>query len=195
MTRIIAGTAKGRRLKVPQSFTRPTSDRVRESVFSSLESVLDFTGLRILDLFAGSGALGLEAASRGAQDVVLVDNAPSVVKVMDANIASLGIAGVRAVKSTARAYLDGSARPFDVVFLDPPYEVPALDVAALLRRLVVGWLAPQAVVVVERGAFDAEIDWPLGFDEPWRRRFGDTHVLRAVWYGHSQQRPRCPAPF
>ena len=94
MTRIIAGEARGRRLKVPGSLTRPTSDRVRESLFASLETVVDLDGTHVLDLFAGSGALGLEARSRGAGQVTLVDRAPAVTRSIKENIATVGLAAI-----------------------------------------------------------------------------------------------------
>ncbi len=186
MTRIIAGTARGRRLKVPAQVTRPTSDRVRESLFSSLESVLDFRGARVLDLFAGSGGLGLEAMSRGAGHAVLVDNAAQAAKVLAENIATVGLPGVRVERRAAQEYLDGPPREFDLVLMDPPYSVSDDSVGSLLRALTMGWLAPEAAVVIERGSASAGIEWPQGFGEPWNRRFGGTHVLRRVWYGHEQ---------
>ncbi len=186
MTRIIAGTARGRRLKVPAQVTRPTSDRVRESLFSSLESVLDFRGARVLDLFAGSGGLGLEAMSRGATQAVLVDNAAQAARVIAGNIAAVGLPGVHLERRAAQDYLDGSPQEFDLVLMDPPYSESDQSVAAILRSLAAGWLAPEAVVVVERGSASAGLQWPPGFGEPWNRRFGGTHVLRRVWYGHDQ---------
>ena len=180
MTRIIAGEARGRRLKVPGALTRPTSDRVRESLFASLESLVDLNGTHVLDLFAGTGALGLEARSRGAADVILVDRAPAVTRVIAENIARVALAGVRCERADGRTFLRGPARPQDVVFIDPPYEVPAREVEEILGLLGDGWLTDGAVVVVERG--DAGIQWPAGYTDEWERRFGGTHVLRAVWY-------------
>ena len=180
MTRIIAGEARGRRLKVPGALTRPTSDRVRESLFASLESLVDLDGTHVLDLFAGSGALGLEARSRGAAEVILVDRAPAVARVITQNIASVALPGVRCERADVRRFLRGPARPQDVVFIDPPYEVPAREVEEILAMLFNGWLTEGAVVVVERG--DARIRWPTGYTDAWERRFGGTHVLRAVWY-------------
>lgn len=151
MTRIIAGEARGRRLKVPGALTRPTSDRVRESLFASLESLVDLNGTHVLDLFAGSGALGLEARSRGAADVILVDRAPAVTRVIAENIARVALPGVRCERAEVRTFLRGPARPQDVVFIDPPYEVPAREVEEILGLLGDGWLTDGAVVVVERG--------------------------------------------
>ena len=180
MTRIIAGEARGRRLKVPGSLTRPTSDRVRESLFASLETVVDLDGTHVLDLFAGSGALGLEARSRGAGQVTLVDRAPAVTRSIKENIATVGLAGVRCEQADVRSFLRRPAQPHDVVFIDPPYDVPDQQVQQILCVLADGWLAPGAVVVVERGA--AGLEWPDGFTDQWTRSFGGTHLLRAVWY-------------
>jgi 16S rRNA (guanine966-N2)-methyltransferase len=180
VTRIIAGQARGRRLKVPASSTRPTSDRVRESLFASLETVVDLDGTRVLDLFAGSGALGLEALSRGAEQVVLVDRAQAAARVMAENATAVGLSGVTCERADVRTFLRGAATAQDVVFLDPPYDVPAEQVEEILRMLAGGWLADGAVVVVERG--DDVIRWPGGYSDHWARGFGDTHVLRAFWY-------------
>jgi 16S rRNA (guanine966-N2)-methyltransferase len=180
VTRIIAGQARGRRLKVPTSLTRPTSDRVRESLFASLETVIDLDGAHVLDLYAGSGALGLEARSRGAAEVILVDRAPAVARVIAENIAGVGLSGVRCDRADVRGFLRGPARPQDVVFLDPPYDMPTGEVEEVLRMLGDGWLASGAVVVVERG--EPGLQWPDGFTDEWGRSFGGTHVLRAVWY-------------
>ncbi len=186
MTRIVAGAARGRRLKVPAALTRPTSDRVREAVFSSLESVIDLSGARVLDLFAGSGALGLEALSRGAAEAVLVDSSPAAAKVMAQNVAAVGLPGARVDRRTAEDFLRRDPQQFDVVLLDPPYELPGDAVEALVAALTRGWLAAGAVVIVERGQSDSDLAWPRGFGSHWNRRFGGTHVLRAVWYGHEQ---------
>jgi 16S rRNA (guanine966-N2)-methyltransferase len=183
VTRIIAGLARGRRLTVPSSGTRPTSDRVREAVFSSLSAVMDFAGLRVLDLYAGSGALGLEALSRGAASAVLVDDAQGAATVAARNVRGLGLAG-RVVRADVASFLRRPPESFDLVFLDPPYEVPGTQVQDVLSALSAGWLVQEAVVVVERGARDAGFVWPGGFETGWNRRFGDTVVHRGVWYGH-----------
>jgi 16S rRNA (guanine966-N2)-methyltransferase len=182
MTRIVAGSARGRRLKVPADGTRPTSDRVREAVFSSLESAGAVRGARVLDLYAGTGALGLEAASRGAIEVTLVDNAAHATRVIADNARTVGGTAV-VVKKAVAQYLNGPPREFDLIFLDPPYDLPRAEVENALVLLSAGWLAERAVVVVERGRRDPDLVWPPGFADQWGRRFGDTHVLRAVWYG------------
>jgi len=184
MTRIVAGAAGGRRLKVPAAVTRPTSDRVREALFSSLVAARELAGARVLDLYAGSGALGLESASRGATPVTLVDDSLAAVSVMRQNMSTVGLPGIRVVKAKVRDFLTTPARPHDLVFLDPPYAVPAAEVGEVLDRLAAGWLAEQAFVVVERGRDGRDLDWPTGFEPGWERTFGDTHVVRAVWYGH-----------
>ncbi len=184
MTRIIAGAARGRRLAVPATGTRPTADRVREALFSSLAAVMDLSGVSVLDLFAGSGALGLEALSRGARSVTLVDSSPAAVQVLRRNADTVGLPGVRVVRTTATGHLRGQPQQFDLVLLDPPYDVAADEVEQILTQLCTGWLAEGAMVVVERGARDESPRWPEGFGTAWNRRFGDTELHRAVWYGH-----------
>lgn len=186
MTRIIAGRARGRRLRVPADGTRPTSDRVREALFSSLESVVRLSGSRVLDLYAGSGALGLEALSRGAAHVVLVDDARSAVAAMRGNARAVGLAGAEIRRADAMQYLRRADGEFDLVLADPPYDLPDAEVVGLLAMLAGGWLARGAVVVLERGARGPEVPWPQGYGDTWRREFGDTRVQRAVWYGRGE---------
>lgn len=188
MTRIIAGAARGRRLKVPAAVTRPTSDRVREAVFSALESAFDLLDAQVLDLFAGSGALGLEALSRGAARVVLVDRGAEPARVMAQNIRGVGLPGAQAVRSSVEQFLRGDPQGFDLVLMDPPYESTTAQVESVLAGLTRGWLNPAAVVVVERSSKGGEVRWPPGFGHNWDRRFGDTRISRAVWYGHQQDR-------
>ncbi len=182
MTRIIAGTARGRRLEVPEGqATRPTSDRVREALFSRLqhEGLLD--GTRVLDLYAGSGALGLEAASRGAEHVLLVDSARAAAGSARRNATTVAADGVE-VRQAAVSMVLGTApgRPYDLVFVDPPYPLAEDELSAALRQLVDNeWLAADAVVVVERSQRSPEPGWPVGlvrFDE---RRYGDTRLWLA----------------
>jgi len=184
VTRIIAGRAGGRRLKVPPAATRPTTDRVRESLFASLGTVLDLAGARVLDLFAGSGALGLEALSRGAQHVVLVEQSPAAARVVADNIRTLSLPGATVRRASVQSFLAGGAQEFDLVVLDPPYELTTRAVEDILTTLTSGWLADGAVVVVERSATSEHPRWPDGFDDAWSRRFGGTHIQRAVWYRH-----------
>lgn len=179
--RIIAGEAGGRRLAVPPGEgVRPTSDRVKESVFSALGSGR-LVGARVLDLYAGSGALGLEALSRGAAQAVLVERDRAAAGAVSANIETLGF-GDRAVLrvSSVAAFLGGpGAEPFDLALLDPPYDTPAEEVEAALRLLAEGWLAPKGTVVVERAAGSSALQWPAGWGSTWERCYGDTLVLFA----------------
>ena len=181
--RIIAGEAGGRRLAVPPGESvRPTSDRVKESVFSALGPGR-LVGARVLDLYAGSGALGLEALSRGAAEALLVDRDHAAARAIRANIDTLGFDG-RAVlrQSPVAAVLagPGPGDPFDLVLLDPPYDTPAADVEAVVLALVEGqWLARDATVVVERAAGSPPLNWPPGWGSTWERCYGDTLVLFA----------------
>ncbi len=186
MTRIVAGAARGRRLKVPADGTRPTSDRVREALFSSLEAAGFVRSARVLDLYAGTAALGLEASSRGAAQVVLVDSSAQASRIMVDNVRTVG-GSAEVVRSDVAAFLLRPASEFNLVFLDPPYDLPRREVEQVLDLLCRGWLADGAVVVVERGRRDSGLEWPSGFEDQWERRFGDTHVLRAVWYGRTSE--------
>ena len=179
MTRLISGVAKGRRLKVPPSGVRPTGDKARGGLFNSLGSLVDLEGAAVLDLYAGSGALGLEALSRGAASVVFVESGPRVLPVLRENLAAVGLPGGRVVAGSVPAVLATPApAPFDVVLADPPYDVPAGEVTTVLRALVDGrWLAPGSVVVVERPARERGWEWPTPLDALRERRYGEA-VLR-----------------
>jgi 16S rRNA (guanine966-N2)-methyltransferase len=180
VTRIIAGVARGRRLRVPSDGTRPTTDRVRESLFGRLDHLLGgFAGTRVLDLFAGSGALGLEAASRGATAVVLVERDRRAAAVARANARSVGVSGVEVVGASVDAYLAAAPTPFDLILADPPYAVTSPQVQALLGRLAEGWLAPDAIVVVERPTRGSELTWPEGLVALRHVAYGET----TLWYG------------
>jgi 16S rRNA (guanine966-N2)-methyltransferase len=185
VTRIIGGSAGGRRLKVPAGErTRPTSDRVREALFSSLDSELGtITGLRFLDLYAGSGAVGLEARSRGAGAVTLVEQDRRTAALIRDNLRGLGFTQVDVVAwPVARVLAAPPKEPYDVVFLDPPYPLPTDQVLADLGALVEqGWLADGAVVVVERATRSGELSWPDGLVAARSRRYGET----TLWYGHA----------
>lgn len=184
MSRIVAGTAGGRPLRVPAKGTRPTGERVREALFSRLEHLGAVEGRRVLDLYAGSGALGLEAASRGAEEVVLVESAREAAHTCRANAAALGLAD-RVTVTTARVepYLaagrpDGVA-PFHLALLDPPYALDDADLAAVLEALVGGtWLATDSVVVVERARRTGAPRWPKALRAGDQRAYGDT----ALWF-------------
>ena len=174
MTRIVAGAAGGRQLAVPKRGTRPTSDRVREALFSAVEAALDLDGTRVLDLYAGSGALGLEALSRGAATAMLVESDSNAVAVLRKNIAAVGLPGaVVRPGSVAAALAQAPEEPFDLVLADPPY---ALDPSADLAALVRGWLAPGAVVVLERARRSGPPDWPSPLVPGRIRRYGDTEL-------------------
>ena len=180
MTRIIAGFAGSLSLSVPKSGTRPTSDRVREAIFSALESRGGLDGDRVLDLYAGSGALGLESASRGASRVVLVERSQAAARVARANAAVVrgaapaGLAPeVEISTSTVAGYLATSAAEFDVVFLDPPYDVGEDELAEALAALVPR-LAADAVVLVERSSRSPEPRWPDGLVLIRERSYGET---------------------
>ena len=180
MTRIVAGTAGGRTLAVPAHGTRPTSERVREALFSLLEHLDAVAGARVLDLYAGSGALGLEAASRGAAAVTLVESSRGAVDVCRRNAAALGlgarvtVVGDRVERFVARA----SAEPWRLALLDPPYDVGERALAAVLRALVDS-LDREGVVVVERSARSPEPAWPAGLARVDERRYGDTTLWLA----------------
>jgi 16S rRNA (guanine966-N2)-methyltransferase len=181
MTRIIAGSAGGRRIETPKgSDTRPTSDRVREALFGALDARGAVAGAVVLDLFAGSGALGLEAASRGASSVVLVDVARPAVEVARRNAAALGLTGVRVVQAPVLRYLAAAATPADLALLDPPYALGESDLAAVLAGLDAGHLAPGALVVVERDARSPEPLWPADWALDGVRRYGDTALWTAT---------------
>ncbi|MBE9374413.1 16S rRNA (guanine(966)-N(2))-methyltransferase RsmD [Saccharopolyspora sp. HNM0983] len=181
MTRIVAGTAGGRRIEVPQRGTRPTSDRVREALFSSLESTVQLAGARVLDLYAGSGALGLEALSRGAARAVFVESDRRAAGLLRKNVTALGLPGAAVLQVTARTALaEAPDEPCDVVLCDPPYDVPGAELAQVLELLVRnGWTAPGTLVVVERSARGEPPDWPEPLRPLRSRRYGETEVHRA----------------
>ncbi|WP_100446726.1 16S rRNA (guanine(966)-N(2))-methyltransferase RsmD [Glycomyces xiaoerkulensis] len=182
MTRIIAGALKGRRLATPHGDrTRPTSDRVREALFNALAPGGDLEGLRFADLYAGSGAVGLEALSRGAADALLVESRSQTAKVLRRNIDQLGATGARVICAPVEKVLASApAEPYDIVFADPPYEVADEAVSTMLKALVAhDWLAPGADVVVERSGKGATVPWPAGIASDRVRRYGTT----ALCYG------------
>ena len=152
MTRIVGGVAGGRRLVVPPRGTRPTTDRVRESLFNILTARLDLTGLAVLDLYAGSGALGLEALSRGAASALFVESDQRSAAVIGRNIAALGLAGATLRRGAVAAVLaGGAASPVDLVLADPPYDVDSAEIDRVLSTLNAdGWVHEGTVAVVER---------------------------------------------
>ena len=178
VTRLISGTAGGRRLKVPRTGVRPTGDRAREALFNGLSHLVDLRGAMVLDLYAGSGALGLEALSRGAAGVVFVENGQGVLPVLKENLAAVGLPGGRVVKGSVPTVVGGAppAR-FDVVLLDPPYATPVEEVLTVLRALVSGdWLAPEAVLVVERSSREEPWEWPTPLIGLRDRRYGEAQL-------------------
>ncbi len=187
--RVVAGRLGGRRLRaVPGTSTRPTSDRVREALFAILGDRVE--GARVLDLFAGTGALAIEALSRGARSAVLVEQAAPAVAVIRANLDALGLADEATVRRTkAETFLRaGGAGPFDLVFLDPPYAQGVGVLAGLLAGLARGALAPGATVVVESAARAEPPPWPPGLEPGRPRRYGDTALHPATF------RPAAGAP-
>ena len=193
MTRVIAGIAGGRRLAVPPgTTTRPTSDRAREGLFASLLSELGaFDGARVLDLYAGSGAIGLEALSRGAERVLLVESDARAAAVIKANVKAVDLPGATVAVDRVERLL---ARPpsghqdqerdqdqdrFDLVIADPPYALTEEAVTRVLTLLQAGWLADDALVVIERATRSGPVDWPPGFLPGKSRRYGEA----TFWYG------------
>ena len=176
--RVIAGRLGGRRLRVPAAGVRPTGDRVREALFARLA---DLEGVRVLDLFAGSGALGIEAISRGATSVVFVERSAAAVTAIRVNVESLGIdREARILRGDAAAVLRGlgrSSERFDLVFVDPPWAEPEEPERTLRALVASAVLAPGAMLIVEtgRGRAPAEIDGLVKLDE---RRYGDTVIHR-----------------
>ncbi len=182
MTRIVAGEYGGRRLQTPPGDgTRPTTDRVREAMFSSLQSELGgFDGVRVLDLFAGSGALGLEAMSRGAEAADFVESDSRVAGVIKRNIADLGVEDAKVLRTTVERFVRvPPPKPYDLVFLDPPYALDTDEVAAIVAALAVpAWRTADSVLVVERSTRDP-FAWPEGVQGLRDKAYGETHL----WYG------------
>lgn len=195
MTRIIAGAAGGLRLKsVPGTATRPTTDRAKESLFSRLDAWGMCTNASVLDLFAGSGALGLEAASRGAKDVTLVEKASSAARTCRANAAILSESGLSArittTQTSAQQHLNTvSNAQWDLVFVDPPYPMTNPEVSELLASLR-GRLGPGAVIVVERSVRTPEPQWPQGLQRFERSTHGET----VLWYVEEHHAPDADSP-
>lgn len=186
VTRVIAGVAGGRRLSVPPgNGTRPTSDRAREGLFASVVSELGgLDGLHVMDLYAGSGALGLEALSRGAARVLLVESDARAAAVIKANVKAIGLTGATVAVDRVERLIarprDERERGYDLVVADPPYAVTDEAVRAVLETLSSGgWLAEGALVVVERATRSGSFGWPPGYAEGKSRRYGEA----TFWYG------------
>lgn len=178
MTRIIAGSAGGRALQTPRGdATRPTTDRVREALFSRLESLLDFTDARVLDLYAGSGALGLEAASRGAAHVLCVESDKTTAALIGRNAASVGLpmVSVRADRVERALARGPDMGAYDLVVADPPYWFDEDAIADLLGALMEQeWLSAEAVVVLERSSRSPHPRWPAGLGAMRSKKYGET---------------------
>jgi 16S rRNA (guanine966-N2)-methyltransferase len=184
VSRIVAGTYGGRRIATPPGDeTRPTSDRVREALFSSLDAANVLYGRRFLDLYAGSGAIGLEAASRGADHVLLVENDAKAARVIRENVALLKAAGVATISAgkVATVLAGGPVGGrYDVVFADPPYAQSDQELTAMLGALIEhDWLEAGAMVIVERSKRSPEPAWVEGITPLRSRRYGET----VLWYG------------
>ena len=185
MTRIIAGEAGSITLDVPDAGTRPTSDRVRESLFGALESADALRDARVLDLYAGSGALGLEALSRDAASVDLVEKNPRAATIAQRNATrvetALGRRGTARVHRTAaNSFVRTPQGPFDLVFVDPPYDLPGAELTETLALLVPA-LAPAAIVVVERATRSGSPELPAGLAPLRDKRYGDT----TLWWSEA----------
>lgn len=187
MSRIIAGSARGKQLRSPTGDrTRPTTERVREALFSALVTWAggsdagpdqQLAGIRLLDLYAGSGAIGLEAASRGADHVVLVESHRATAELIKRNVQLTGL-GDRAqvVGATVSGFLADIPEIFDVIWLDPPYTLASAELDAVLAQLPGRWLADDGLVVVERSKRDPAPNWPEWLAEHWTRRYGETQL-------------------
>jgi 16S rRNA (guanine966-N2)-methyltransferase len=193
MTRVVAGAARGRRLAVPPGRgTRPTADRTREALFSTLESELgSLAGRRVADLYAGSGAVGIEALSRGAAHCLLVESDQRAVRTLRENVALVGLPGAQVVSGRVERMVGRAATgpAYDLVFLDPPYELADDDLRAVLAAAVAnGWLATGALVAVERATRGGEWAWPPGIRALRSRRYGEA----TLWYGRAADQPEPP---
>jgi 16S rRNA (guanine966-N2)-methyltransferase len=185
--RIVAGEWRGRRVEAPKgTSTRPTSDRVREALFSSLTSLLGpgLGGVVVLDAFAGSGALGLEALSRGASAAVFVESDRAALKALDTNVRVLG-AGSRARICAGDAFVSAArgatpGGPFGLILLDPPYRIDTARVRQLLEELAAGGALSEGAVVSWEHASDVDASWPLGFHPKTSKRYGSTALDIAV---------------
>ncbi|MEO6827516.1 MAG: 16S rRNA (guanine(966)-N(2))-methyltransferase RsmD [Microbacteriaceae bacterium] len=194
MTRIISGFAGSRTIRVPRGGTRPTSDRVREAAFSALAARDALAGATVLDLYAGSGALGLEAASRGAAAVTLVEREAAAARLCRSN-AAIVLANAPAAstpsiivqKQSVMAFLTSASASFDVVFIDPPYALSDPELAQNLQ-LLAPRLTPNAIVVVERSTRSAAPTWPTGLVPDRRARYGET----TLWWAEASEVPSQP---
>ncbi len=184
MTRIIGGSARGRQLRTPSGLaTRPTADRVREALFSSLDAQLGpLTSLRFLDVYAGSGAVGLEARSRGANAVTLIESDRRTAELIRRNASVLDLDAVKVIAAKAeRVAAEAPAEDaFDVAFFDPPYTMPAVMLREVVGSMVRScWFSDSTLLVVERSRRDRDWAWPPDVDDVQSKRYGET----VLWYG------------
>ena len=189
MSRIIAGRAGGHRLATPShSRTRPTSDLVRESAFNLIADWAGTVGepadamlerFSFLDLYGGTGAVALEAASRGAGPVVCVEKDRGTAALARGNADATGLP-VQVVTQSVDAYLAGTPHTFDVVWFDPPYELPTAVVEAQVAAVVDRWLASDGLVIVERSSRDTPPSWPISLTDVRKRRYGETTLYLAA---------------
>jgi 16S rRNA (guanine966-N2)-methyltransferase len=185
--RIIAGLAKGRSIDAVASSTRPTSDRAREALFSTLTSEFgEFDGLYILDLYAGTGAIALEALSRGAAIVHAVEKDDAAAKAITSNYENMRSAPCPGTfhlysMSVHRFLQDKAAHPYHFIYIDPPYEVDDIDVIETLIQLRDGgYLHPQALIAIERNSRVKEISWPEGLEEVREKKYGQATIFYGV---------------
>lgn len=187
--RVIGGTWRGRRIAAPRGReTRPTADRVREAVFSTVYSLMgDIAGIRVADLYAGSGALGIEALSRGAASCVFVDSDRAAASVIRRNLASLGVGPATGMVIQAdvsrQGVLPSSATPVALLLADPPYRIDAAAFSQVLEAMAEASALEAHALVVYEHAVDAGAEWPYGFCGGATRRYGDTAVSFATYEG------------
>ena len=185
--RIIAGVAKGRPISAVASATRPTSDRAREALFSTLMSEFgNFDGLRVLDLYAGTGAIALEALSRGAAIVHAVEKDEAAAKAILVNFESIKSAQFAGTfhlytMGTHKFLGDRAQHQYHFIYIDPPYDVDDIDVVESLVQLKEnGFLHPDAVIAVERNSRTKEISWPYGYEEIRVKNYGQATIFYGI---------------
>lgn len=179
MTRIIAGSHRGHRLRVPTEHVRPTTDRTREALFSTLDAMLDhdWSNVDFLDVCAGSGAVGLEAVSRGAASVTVIESSRHVLTVLRHNVAAIG-GDVTVIAHDAERVATAPGNPATIAYVDPPYDWTTERVDALLAHMAShGWIDDETVIVLERSV---RSEPPTMLRQPRDRRYGET----VLWYGH-----------
>ncbi|MBA0124849.1 16S rRNA (guanine(966)-N(2))-methyltransferase RsmD [Haloechinothrix sp. YIM 98757] len=182
MTRIVAGTAGGRRLRVPQRGTRPTTERVREALFNALDAADEVVGTRVLDLYAGSGALGLEALSRGAVDACFVESNRAAAGILRRNVDEVGLGGTIRHGTVEATLSQPADKAVDLVLVDPPYAVTDAQLRVEMQAMADnGWVADGALVIIERAPPDGEQCWPEGFHLARVQRYSDTTVYWAEY--------------